>query len=67
VAARFTASGPHLMSGYLKGGEFLNGAAAIVRCRWEKGRVIFLGGGVQYRSQTFATFKFLFNALFYED
>jgi hypothetical protein len=64
VVARFSADGPHRLSGYLKGGERLNRTAAIVRFRYHSGRVVVLGGRVQHRSQTFATFKFLFNALF---
>jgi len=64
VVARFGADGPHRLSGYLKGGELLNRTAAIVRFRYHDGRVVVLGGRVQHRSQTFATFKFLFNALY---
>ncbi len=65
VVAGFTTEGPHLLSGYLKGGELLNHTIMIARFNYYKGNVILLGGRVQFRSQTFATFKFLFNALYY--
>ncbi|MCP5049154.1 MAG: hypothetical protein GY940_18440, partial [bacterium] len=65
VVAGFKDTGPHLLSGYLKGGQKLNRAVMIMRFRYHKGSVIVLGGRVQNRSQTFGTFKFLFNALYY--
>ncbi len=65
IAARYQNEGPHLLSGFLKGGEKLNRAAAIVRFKFHKGNVILLGGRVQHRAQTFGTFKFLFNAIYY--
>jgi len=64
VVAGFGESGPHLLSGYLKGGARLDRKAMIVRFHWDKGRVMVLGGRVQHRAQTTATFKFLFNALY---
>lgn len=63
VAARFAGRDTHLLSGYLKGGQLLNRAVAVARFRQEKGRVVVLGGKVQYRAQSMATFKFLFNAI----
>ncbi|MBN2430638.1 MAG: hypothetical protein JXQ27_04150 [Acidobacteria bacterium] len=64
VVAGFGERGPHLLSGYLKGGERLDRKAMIVRFQWDKGHVVVLGGRVQHRAQTTATFKFLFNALY---
>ncbi len=65
VVARFGNEGPHLLSGYLKGGDILNRTAAIVRFKYRDGHVIVVGGRVQHRAQTYATFKILFNALYF--
>lgn len=65
VVARFSDDGPHLLSGYLKGGKYLDRAVTTMRFGYHKGTVIVLGGRVQHRAQTFATFKFLFNSLYY--
>jgi hypothetical protein len=64
VIGRFAPNGPHLLSGYLEGGEILNNAVAAVRYQYEKGQVLIFGGSIQFRAQTTATFKLLFNALF---
>ncbi len=63
VVAGFGAERPHLLSGYLKGGDLLDRTAMIIRFRYHDGNVVVLGGRVQHRAQTHATFKFLFNAL----
>ncbi len=67
VVASFAARDPHLLSGYIKGEKWLNRAAVIVRFDYYNGHVIVMGGRVQHRAQTFATFKFLFNAILYPD
>ena len=64
VAGSFSAEGPHLLSGYLKGEKKLNRAAMMLRFGFHKGQVAVLGGRVQYRAQTTGTYKFLFNALY---
>ncbi len=66
VTAEFGASGHHLLSGYLKGENILDRMAIIMHFDYYKGHVIVLGGAVQNRAQTFATFKLLFNALYYQ-
>jgi len=65
VVANLSSEGNHLLSGYLKGGKLLDRAVMIVRFDYYKGNVIVLGGRIQHRAQTYGTFKFLFNSLFY--
>ncbi len=64
VVARFSDSGPHLLSGYAKGESYLDRGVTAVRFHVDKGQVVLFAGRIQHRSQTNATFKLLFNALF---
>ncbi len=54
-----------LMSGYIIGEEYIQDKASIVEVPLGKGKVIILGFGVQHRAQPHATFKLLFNSLYY--
>jgi hypothetical protein len=65
VVAGFAQNPPHLLSGYVKGEQLLNRLVTIIRFNFHEGYVIVLGGRVQHRSQTFGTFKFLFNSLYF--
>ena len=55
-----------MMSGWMLGEKHLKNESAALEVPLGKGRIILLGFRVQHRGQSVATFKLLFNALFYE-
>jgi len=65
IIAGFDHTPPHLLSGYIKGEKLLNRTVMIIRFNYHRGHVIVLGGRVQHRAQTYGTFKFLFNSLYF--
>lgn len=62
--ASYTSDNP-LLSGWILGGKYLNGASAIAEEPVGKGRIILFGFRPQYRAQSEVTYKFFFNALLY--
>ena len=54
-----------LHSGWAWGQQYLDGGTAIAEAKIGAGRVFILGPKVTFRAQPHATFKFLFNALYY--
>ncbi len=61
--ARFV--GAPLRSGWARGQEQLAGGVAVVDAPVGRGRVLVFGPQIAFRAQSHATFKFLFNAIFY--
>jgi Zinc carboxypeptidase len=54
-----------LLSGWLLGGKYLNGASALVQEKQGEGRIILFGFRPQYRGQSEVTYKMFYNALLY--
>ena len=63
AVARFDASA--LRSGWARGQQHLSGGAAVIDAPVGRGRVLAFGPQVAFRAQSHATFKFLFNAIYY--
>ena len=57
--------GSALRSGWARGQQRLAGAAAVIDAPVGRGRVLVFGPHVAFRAQSHATFKFLFNAIYY--
>jgi hypothetical protein len=54
-----------LMSGWIYGYRIIRQKAAILDIPYGKGKIILLGFPVQYRAQSYGTFRLLFNSIFY--
>ncbi len=63
VVARYPAQGDPLLSGWLLGGERINGKAAMVDVKQGKGHVVLFGFRPQYRGQSMSTYPLVWNAL----
>jgi hypothetical protein len=59
-------AGPAVLdSGWAWGEQYLNGGTAVAEASVGQGKVVLLGPEVAFRGQPHATFKFLFNSLYY--
>jgi hypothetical protein len=59
-------SGPEVLdSGWAWGQQYLDGGTAIAEATMGEGKVVMLGPEVAFRAQPHATFKLLFNGLYY--
>ena len=63
--AAFQKKGSPLASGYMLGQKYIQGYAAALDVYHGDGHVLLLGFRPQWRGQSFATFRVLFNAAFY--
>jgi len=54
-----------LLSGWVTGENHLYGKSALVDVPYGKGKIILIGFPVLYRGQAHATFKYLFNSIYY--
>jgi hypothetical protein len=63
--ARYAKEGSPLLSGYLLGEKYLQGNAAALDVKHERGHVVLIGFRPQWRGQPFGTFRVMFNAAFY--
>ncbi|HEY0264545.1 MAG TPA: M14 metallopeptidase family protein [Granulicella sp.] len=64
AVGRYTSDNP-LLSGWILGGKYLNGNAAIADVPVGKGRIVAFGFQPMYRALSEMTYKFLLNAMLY--
>ena len=65
VVSRYPDDADMTASGWLLGGEHLRNQANVVSFAVGRGRVVTMGSQIAFRTQTRATFKLLFNAIFH--
>ncbi|MCP4725179.1 MAG: hypothetical protein GY863_09090, partial [bacterium] len=65
IISRYPDSADLLLSGWLEGGNYLRGRANVVEVPYGNGRIVLIGFDPVYRAQAQASFKYLFNAMFY--
>ena len=65
VVSRYPDEADLTASGWLLGGELLRNQANVVSFAVGQGRAVIMGSQIAFRSQTRATFKLLFNAIFH--
>jgi hypothetical protein len=65
VLASYVKDRNPLVSGYLFGAEQIQGKAAALDANYGSGHIVIIGFRPQWRGQSHGTYKFLFNALYY--
>jgi len=65
VLATYASSGTPLLSGYLLGEKYLQGYAAALDVKLDKGHVVLLGFRPQWRGQPMGTFRIVLNSALY--
>lgn len=65
VLAKYADAGSPLLSGYLLGEKYVQGQAAALDVKHERGHVVLIGFRPQWRGQPFGTFRVVFNAAFF--
>ena len=65
VVSRYPDAADMVASGWLLGDEFLREQANVVSFEVGEGRAVTMGSQIAFRTQTRATFKLLFNAIFH--
>jgi hypothetical protein len=65
TVAWFPSDAEPLLSGWAWGQHYLKGSAAVVEAPVGKGKIFLFGPEITFRAQPHATFKFLFNSIYY--
>ena len=63
--AKYASSGSPRLSGYLLGEKYINGYAAALDVKHERGHVVLIGFRPQWRGQPFGTFRVVFNSVLF--
>lgn len=65
VLAKYPNEGRILRSGYLKGEQYMQGMAAALDVKHDRGHVVLLAFQPQWRGQSTGTFRTVFNSVFF--
>lgn len=65
VLAKYPSDGPILRSGYLNGQKYMQGMAAALDVKHDRGHVVLIAFQPQWRGQPTGTFRVVFNSAFF--